>query len=121
MARAFSSDPKTGTIRQNRLAAGRAVSKRLIMKNRSSFCYVNTSPGVVRQAALLYVRFPLSLCNVEDLLSECATEFSHETVRLWWNRFDPMFAAKIIDQIQVCSFDPTTDARSSKPNRCEAE
>jgi len=38
-------------------------------------------------AVMLYVRFPLSLRNVEDLLHERGIEISHETVRFWWNRF----------------------------------
>jgi transposase-like protein len=44
---------------------------------------------------MLYVRFPLSLRNVEDLLHERGVEISPETVRLWWHRFGPMFAAEI--------------------------
>jgi putative transposase len=44
---------------------------------------------------MLYVRFPLSLRNVEDLLHERDVEISHETVRFWWHRFGPMFAAEI--------------------------
>jgi putative transposase len=44
---------------------------------------------------MLYVRFPLSLRNVEDLLHERGIDISHETVRYWWNRFGPMFAAEI--------------------------
>jgi putative transposase len=32
---------------------------------------------------------------VEDLLFERGYDFCHETVRLWWNRFGPMFAAEI--------------------------
>jgi len=43
----------------------------------------------------MYVRFPLSLRNVEDLLHERGIDISHETVRFWWNRFGPMFAAEI--------------------------
>ncbi len=43
---------------------------------------------------MLYVRSPLSLRNVEDLLHERGIEISHETVRFWWNRFGPMFAAE---------------------------
>ncbi len=43
----------------------------------------------------MYVRYPLSLRNVEDLLAERGIDISHETVRFWWNRFDPMFAAEI--------------------------
>ena len=41
------------------------------------------------------VRFPLSLRNVEDLLHERGIDISHETVRFWWNRFGPLFAAEI--------------------------
>ena len=44
---------------------------------------------------MLYVRFPLSLRNVEDLLHERGIDVSHETVRYWWNRFGPIFAAEI--------------------------
>lgn len=44
---------------------------------------------------MLYVRFLLSLRNVEDLLHERGVDISHETVRFWWNRFGPMFAAEI--------------------------
>jgi len=43
---------------------------------------------------VLNVRFPLSLRNVEDLLNERGIEISHETVRFWWNRFGPIFAAE---------------------------
>ena len=43
----------------------------------------------------MYVRFPLSLRNVEDLLFERGVDICHETVRFWWNRFGPMFAADI--------------------------
>jgi hypothetical protein len=42
-----------------------------------------------------YVRFPLSLRQVEDLLFERGIDICHETVRFWWNRFRPMFAAAI--------------------------
>jgi len=44
---------------------------------------------------MMYVRFPLSLRNVEDLLHERGIDISHETVRFWWNRFGPLFAAEI--------------------------
>ena len=43
----------------------------------------------------MYVRFPLSLRNVEDLLFERGINMCHETVRLWWNRFGPLFATDI--------------------------
>ncbi len=44
---------------------------------------------------MMYVRFPLSLRQVEDLLHERGVDICHETVRAWWNRFGPMFAAEI--------------------------
>ena len=44
---------------------------------------------------MLYIRFPLSLRNVEDLLFERGYDLCHETVRLWWNRFGPLFAGEI--------------------------
>ncbi len=33
--------------------------------------------------------------QVEDLLFERGIDICHETVRFWWNRFGPMFAAEI--------------------------
>jgi putative transposase len=33
----------------------------------------------------MYVRFPPSLRNVEDLLHERGIDIGHETVRFWWN------------------------------------
>ena len=53
------------------------------------------SPEIIRLAVMMYIRFPLSLRNVEDLLHERGIDISHETVRFWWNRFGPMFAAEI--------------------------
>jgi len=43
----------------------------------------------------MYVRYPLSLRQVEDLLDERGIDISYETVRAWWNRFGPIFAAEI--------------------------
>jgi putative transposase len=65
------------------------------MTKRSPFRYFKTSPEVIRLAVMLYVRFPLALRNVEDLLHERGIDISHETVRFWWNRFGPLFAAEI--------------------------
>ena len=59
------------------------------------FRYFNSSPEVIRLVVMMYVRHPLSLRNVEDLLAERGIDISHETVRFWWNRFGPMFAAEI--------------------------
>ena len=40
------------------------------MSNPISFHYFKTSPEIIQLAVMLYVRFPLSLRNVEDLLHE---------------------------------------------------
>ncbi len=55
----------------------------------------HSSPEIIRLAVMLYVRFPLLLRNVEDLLHERGVDISHETVRYWWHRFGPMFASEI--------------------------
>jgi putative transposase len=65
------------------------------MTKPSPFRYLKPSPEIIRLAVMLYIRFPLSLRNVEDLLHERGIEISHETVRYWWNRFGPMFEAEI--------------------------
>jgi len=62
------------------------------MKNQNPFRYFKTSPEIIRLAVMMYVRFPLSLRNVEDLLHERGIDICHETVRYWWNKFGPMFA-----------------------------
>src|SRR5579863_5508934 len=59
------------------------------------FRYFNSSPEVIRLVVMMYVKYPLSLRNVEDLLAERGIDVSYETVRYWWNRFGPMFAAEI--------------------------
>lgn len=62
------------------------------------FRYFNSSPEVIRLVVMMYVRYPLSLRNVEDLLFERGIDICHEMVRLWWNRFGPMFAGEIRKQ-----------------------
>ena len=65
------------------------------MKNQNPFRYFKTSPEIIRLAVMMYVRLPLSLRNVEDLLHERAIDICHDTVRYWWNRFGPLFAREI--------------------------
>ena len=59
------------------------------------FRWFDSSPEVIRLMVMTYVKYPLSLRNVEDLLFERGIDICHETVRLWWNRFGPMFAPEI--------------------------
>jgi putative transposase len=77
------------------------------MTKSNPFRYFKTSPEVIRLTVMMYIRFPLSLRNVEDMLHERGIEISHETVRFWWNRFGPMFASGIrkkrVQQLRVYS------------------
>lgn len=62
---------------------------------RSPFRYFKTSPEIIQLAVMLYVRFPLSLRNVEDLLHERGIDVCHESVRFWVDRFGTYFARTI--------------------------
>jgi putative transposase len=73
-------------------AAGQWLPK---MTKCSPFRYFRTSPEIIHLAVMMYVRFPLSLRNVEDLLHEQGIDISYETVRFWWHRFGPLFASEI--------------------------
>ena len=61
----------------------------------SPFRYFKTSPEIIQLAVMMYVRFPLSLRNVEDLLHERGIDICHETVRHWEDRFGTYFAHEI--------------------------
>ena len=71
------------------------MSRKSRAKAPSPFRYFHSAPEVIREVVMLYIRYPLSLRNVEDLLFERGYDLCHETVRLWWNRFGPMFASEI--------------------------
>ena len=51
------------------------------MTKASPFLYFKTSPEIILMAVMMYVRFPLSLRNVKDLLHERGIDVSHESVR----------------------------------------
>ena len=52
-------------------------------------------PEIIHQAIWLYLRFTISLRDVEDLLAERGVAVSYETVRRWVNHFGPMIAADL--------------------------
>ena len=52
---------------------------------RNPFRYFNSSPEVIRLVVIMYIRYPLSLRQVEDILFERGIDICHETVRYWWN------------------------------------
>ena len=64
-------------------------------KPASPFRYFHSSPELIREVVMLYIRFPLSLRNVEYLLAQHGYDLCYETVRLWWHRFGPLFAREI--------------------------
>ena len=53
------------------------------------FRYFNRSPEVIRLAVMMYIRYPLSLRQVEDLLFERGIDLCHETVRFLVEPFRP--------------------------------
>ena len=64
-------------------------------RSTNPFRYFDSSPDAIRLVVMMYVRYPLSLRNIEDLLHERGIDICHETVRFWSNRFGPMCAAEI--------------------------
>jgi len=53
------------------------------------FRYFNSLPEIIRLTVMMYVHYPLSFRQVDDLLFERGIDISHETVRFCWNRFGP--------------------------------
>jgi len=72
------------------------------MKKHHIFKYFKTSPEIIKLAVLYYVRYPLSLRQIEDILHERGIDICHETVRFWWNKFGPHLAKKITKKTAYC-------------------
>ena len=70
-----------GFVRRKLVEPVRPVALLHGMSKPSPFRYFKTSPEIIRLAVMLYVRYPLSLRNVEDLLHGRGIEVSLETVR----------------------------------------
>lgn len=60
------------------------------------FRHFKTSPETIRLAVMRYIRFPLSLRNVEDLLHERGIDVTHETVRFWWDHSFSLNPAEMV-------------------------
>lgn len=65
------------------------------MSKINPFRYYKTSPEIIKLAIMYYVRYPLSLRNVEDILHERGIDICHETVRYWWNKLGPILAKEL--------------------------
>ena len=63
--------------------------------NKISYSGYRSPPEIIQQAIWLYLRFTLSLRDVEDLLAERGVAVSYETVRRWVDHFGPMIAADL--------------------------
>ncbi len=48
---------------------------------RNLFRYLNSSPEVIRLVVMMYIRYPVSLRQAEDILFERGIDICHETVR----------------------------------------
>ncbi len=59
--------------------------------NKNPFRYFKTSREIIQVAVMMYIRIPLSLRNVEDLLHERGTDVCHESIRLWIDQFGSFF------------------------------
>jgi putative transposase len=73
-------------------SAGGSVAKGM---KKISYRGYRFPPEIIHQAIWLYLRFTLSLRDVEDLLAERGIMVSYETVRRWVNHFGPMIAADL--------------------------
>src|SRR3954452_8169240 len=51
--------------------------------------------AIIQHAVWLYLRFTLSLRDVEELLAERGILVTHETVRVWVARFGPLIARRL--------------------------
>ena len=72
--------------------AGGSVAKGM---KKISYSGYRFPPEIIQQAIWLYLRFTLSLRDVEDLLAERGIMVSYETVRRWVSHFGPMIAADL--------------------------
>ena len=63
--------------------------------NKISYSGYRFPPEIIQQAIWLYLRFTLSLRDVEDLLAERGIAVSYETVRRWVKHFGPMIATDL--------------------------
>ena len=65
------------------------------MIKKNPFKYYKSSPEIIKLAIMFYVRFPLSLRNVEDILHMRGIDITHETVRYWWTKLGPMVTREL--------------------------
>lgn len=52
-------------------------------------------PDIIQYAVWLYFQFNLSHRDIEDLLAQRGIVVSHESIRLWCNKFGAKFARRL--------------------------
>ena len=52
-------------------------------------------PVIIQYAVWLYHRFNLSCRDIEDLMAERGIEVSYESIRLWCNKFGPLYSKRL--------------------------
>ena len=65
------------------------------MSKINHFKYYKTSPEIIKLAIMYYVRYPLNLRQVEDVLHERGVDICHETVRYWWHKLGPVLSQEM--------------------------
>jgi len=65
------------------------------MSTINHFKYYKTSPEIIKLAVMYYIRYPLSLRQVEDILHERVIDICHETIRYWWNKFGSLLSKEM--------------------------
>ena len=65
------------------------------MSKINPFKYYKSSPEIIKLAIMYYVRYPLSLRQVEDILHERGIDITHETIRYWWTKLGPVVAREL--------------------------
>jgi putative transposase len=65
------------------------------MPRTNPFKYYKTSPEIIKLAIMYYIRYPLSLRQVEDIPHERGIDICHETIRCWWNKFGSLFSKEM--------------------------
>jgi len=68
-----------GIVRAKRLEADSRHPQPLRMEK--AFRYFNSPPEIIRLTVMMYVRYPLSLRQIEDLLFKRGIDICHEAVR----------------------------------------
>lgn len=65
------------------------------MTNSNIYKRYRFPPAIIQYAVWLYFRFNLSHRDIEDLLAQRGIVVTHESIRLWCNKFGSKYAARL--------------------------